>query len=204
MTVNGTAVPLYFVSPGQNNIILPQALPSTGSANLLVTRASTGQILGAAEIELASASPGLFTQAALGSGQLLAVNLQDSTVNNAAHPVVRGQFVILYGTGVGPVATPPADGAPATGQAASDFPQVLIRSSGTTTSSTGVVTTLPDFIPATVTYSGLAPGYAGLWQINVQIPINAQAGTAVVVRVYEKDIPNLDQNSGLSTTLVVN
>ncbi len=95
---------------------------------------------------------------------------------------------------------------PICGQAsASDLPQVLIASSGTTTtSSTGVVTTLPPFIPAMVTYSGLAPGYAGLWQINVQIPLNAQSGSAVVIRLYEKDIPNLDQSSTLTTTLAVN
>jgi uncharacterized protein (TIGR03437 family) len=195
VTVNGTPVPLYFVSPGQDNIIMPEVLPTTGTANLEAIRPSTGQILGAAEVQIASASPGLFTQGAVGSGQLLAVNLQDSTINSAAHPVTRGQFVILYGTGVGPVANPPADGMPATGQSAPDLPEVLIAASSTATSS---------FVPATVTYSGLAPGFAGLWQINVQIPLAAQSGSAVVIRVYEKDIPNLDQTSTLTTTLAVN
>jgi uncharacterized protein (TIGR03437 family) len=204
VTVNGTAVPLYFVSPGQDNIIMPEALPVNSPADLQVVRPSTGQILGAAEIQVASASPGLFTQGALGSGQLIAVNLQDGSTNSAAHPVIRGQYVILFGTGVGPVANAPADGAAASGQPASDLPQVLIASSGTTTSPTGVVTTLPKFIPATVNYSGLAPGFAGLWQINVQIPNNAQSGSAVVIEVYEKDIPNLDQGTTLTTTIAVN
>jgi len=127
--------------------------------------------------------------------------VQDATINNAAHPVVRGQYVILYGTGVGPVPNPPADGAAASGQPASDFPEVLIAAS-TTGTTTGTPT--PAFIPANVTYSGLAPGFAGLWQINVQIPINAQSGTAVVIRLFEKDIPNLDQTSTLTTTIAVN
>jgi uncharacterized protein (TIGR03437 family) len=201
VTINGTPVPLYFVSTGQDNIILPQSLPTTGSANLEAIRPSTGQILGAAEVELASASPGLFTQGAVGSGPLLAVNVQDSTINSAAHPVVRGQYVILYGTGVGPVPNPPADGAAASGQPASDLPEVLIAAS-TTGGTTG--TTTPAFIPANVTYSGLAPGFAGLWQINVQIPIGAQSGSAVVIRLFEKDIPNLDQTSTLTTTIAVN
>jgi uncharacterized protein (TIGR03437 family) len=196
VTVNGTPVPLYFVSPGQDNIILPQALPTTGSADLQALRASTGQVLGAAEIELASASPGLFTPGDLGSGQLLAVNVQDSTINSPAHPVVRGQYVILYGTGVGPVLNPPADGAAASGQQASDFPIVLITSSSTTAGAQPV--------QGIVNFSGLAPGFAGLWQINVQIPLNAQSGSAVVVKVFEKDIPNLDQGSSLTTTLAIN
>ncbi len=202
VTVGGTPAPLLFVSPGQDNVILPQSLATGGTADLLALRPSTGQILGGAEVQLAAASPGLFTQAAQGSGPALAVNVQDGTVNSSSHPVVRGQYVILYGTGVGPVTGAPADGQPASGQAAGDFPQVLIASSGTVVTSTGT-TTLPPFIPATVNYSGLAPGFAGLWQINVQIPVNAQSGSAVVIKVYEKDIPNLDQSSSLTTTIAV-
>jgi uncharacterized protein (TIGR03437 family) len=203
ITVGGTPVPLLYVSPGQDNVILPQTLPVSGTASLLSVRASTGQILGGAEIELAAASPGLFTSNASGSGQIVAVNVQDSSVNGPGHPVVRGQYVILYGTGVGPVPNPPADGAAASGQPASDLPTVLIQSSGTTTTASGGTVTLPKFIPATVTYSGLAPGFAGLWQINLQIPADAQSGGAVVIQVLEKDIPNLDENSTLTTTLVV-
>jgi uncharacterized protein (TIGR03437 family) len=60
------------------------------------------------------------------------------------------------------------------------------------------------FIPATVTYSGLAPGFAGLWQINVEIPMDAQSGNNVVIKVYEKDRPNLDESSGFNTTLAIN
>ncbi len=202
--VGATPVPLLFVSPGQDNIILPQGLPTSGSANLLAVRPSTGQILAGAEVQLTSASPGLFTLGALGSGPALAVNFQDGSINSTSHPVLRGQYVILYGTGVGPVPNPPADGMPATGQPAADLPQVLIASSGSTTSATGVVTQLPAFIPANVTYSGLAPGFAGLWQINVQIPQNAQSGNSVVIKVFEKDIPNIDQASSLTTTLAVN
>lgn len=196
ITVNGTPVPLLYVSPAQNNIVLPQNLVINGSADLLAVRASTGQIIAGAELELAPASPGLFTADASGAGQILAVNLPDGSINSTTHPAIRGQYVILYGTGVGPVANPPADGMPASGQSAPDLPTVLIGSSTGSGTST--------LIPATVTYSGLAPGFAGLWQINVQIPMNAQSGNNVVIKVYEKDRPNLDQTSSLNTTLAVN
>lgn len=196
ITVNGVPVPLLYVSPAQDNIVLPQNLVTNGSADLLAIRASTGQILGGAELELAPSSPGLFTADASGSGQVLAVNLPDGSINGTTHPAIRGQYVILYGTGVGPVPNAPADGAPASGQSAPDLPTVLVASSGGADS--------PAFIPATVTYSGLAPGFAGLWQINVEIPMDAQSGNNVVIKVYEKDRPNLDQSSGLSTTLAIN
>ncbi|HVY93194.1 MAG TPA: hypothetical protein VHA14_10610, partial [Bryobacteraceae bacterium] len=194
--VNGTPVPLLYVSPAQDNVVLPQDLVTNGSADLLAVRASTGQIIAGAELELAPASPGLFTADASGAGQILAVNLPDGSINSTTHPAIRGQYVILYGTGVGPVSNPPADGMPASGQSAPDLPTVLIGSSSGSGTST--------LIPATVTYSGLAPGFAGLWQINVQIPMNAQSGNNVVIKVYEKDRPNLDQTSSLNTTLAVN
>ena len=203
VTVNATAVPLLFVSPGQINAVLPNGLPAGGTADLQAIRPSTGQIFGGAELSIASASPGLFTLDASGAGPVLAVNFDDGSVNGPDHPVVRGKYVILYGTGVGPVANAPADGAPASGQPAPDFPLVLIASSGTSTNGTGGTTTLPKFIPATVTFSGLAPGFAGLWQINVLIPNDAQSGGAVVIKVFENSIPNLDQNSVLTTTLAV-
>jgi uncharacterized protein (TIGR03437 family) len=196
ITVNGAPAPLLYVSPGQDNIVLPRDLAPSGSADLLAVRASTGQIMAAAEIELAPSSPGLFTADASGSGQVLAVNLPDGSINGATKPALRGQYVILYGTGVGPVAGAPADGQPASGESAPDLPTVLVAAAdGTGTSA---------FIPATVTYSGLAPGFAGLWQINVLLPMEAQVGSNVVIKVYEKDRPNLDQTSGLTTTLAIN
>ena len=36
-------------------------------------------------------------------------------------------------------------------------------------------------VPATVSFSGLAPGFVGLYQVNVQVPENAPAGDAVPV-----------------------
>jgi uncharacterized protein (TIGR03437 family) len=36
-------------------------------------------------------------------------------------------------------------------------------------------------VPATVSFSGLAPGFFGLYQVNVQVPQNAPVGSAVSV-----------------------
>jgi uncharacterized protein (TIGR03437 family) len=36
-------------------------------------------------------------------------------------------------------------------------------------------------VNASVSFSGLAPGYVGLYQVNVQVPANAPSGDAVPV-----------------------
>jgi uncharacterized protein (TIGR03437 family) len=36
-------------------------------------------------------------------------------------------------------------------------------------------------VPATVTFVGLAPGWVGLYQVNVQVPANTHVGDAVPV-----------------------
>jgi uncharacterized protein (TIGR03437 family) len=38
-------------------------------------------------------------------------------------------------------------------------------------------------VPATVLWSGLAPGHVGLWQMNLGVPATAPAGDAVPLRV---------------------
>jgi uncharacterized protein (TIGR03437 family) len=43
-------------------------------------------------------------------------------------------------------------------------------------------------VNAQVAFSGLAPGFVGLWQLNVKIPDNAPTGNAVplVISIGEK------------------
>ncbi len=91
-------------------------------------------------------------------------------------PVSRGDFVQLYATGLG-TATPGGDpaGAPlATGQAA----PVSGDPSYATIAKPVIVV---GGQPASVIFSGIAPGYAGLYQVNFQIPANAAVGDNVPI-----------------------
>ena len=45
-------------------------------------------------------------------------------------------------------------------------------------------------VPAAVTFSGLAPGYAGLYQINVQVPDGAPAGPDVPIVLTIGGVPS--------------
>jgi uncharacterized protein (TIGR03437 family) len=201
ITVNGTPASLFYVSPTQINFGLSLNLPEGGTADLAVMRQSTGQIYAAAELPLASASPGLFVQGAAQSGPLAAIDVADSAgvnntgTNTATNPVIRGQYITLFGTGQGLVTNPPPDFQAASGLAPSIVTPVVILGSG----SNSVL------VPAAnIQYSGLAPGFVDLWQINVQIPPNAPTGT-VPVSVLMNSISsgNTNVSSQVVTTIAI-
>ncbi|MCU1324954.1 MAG: hypothetical protein JWN34_324 [Bryobacterales bacterium] len=191
--VNGTPAPLFYVSAGQINVQLSNGLAPGGSTDVQVVRLGNGQITGGAELQLASAAPGLFTSNGSGGGQVAAINFADNSINSPTNPVARGQTVILYGTGVGTVANAPADGTGATAATpAASKPLVVIGSS---------TTAVPE---ANVTYSGLAPTLVGVWQINMVIPDNAQTGSSVALRVFQNSIASTESSSpGGPTTIAI-
>ncbi len=184
--INGTPSALFFVSPGQINFPLPLSLPSAGTADVEVANSSTGQIYGAAEFDLASASPALFTGTGTGSGAVAALN-QDYSVNSASNPIAPGQVIQLFGTGQGPVTNAPPDGTASTGPVPTTVtPQVLLGPSGSAT-----------YVPsANIQYSGLAPGLVGVWQINILIPSTAPSGQ-VPIEILMDSIPS-DNPANLS------
>ena len=53
----------------------------------------------------------------------------------------------------------------------------------------------PDFVPdGDVQFSGLAPGFVGLWQINVKVPLNVPPADVIVVVSFHGQFSNQDAN----------
>ncbi len=155
---NGAPVPLFFVGTDQINFQVPYSASTSGTANLQVVEAATGRILGETTVALAPALPGIFTQAANGSGAAVAQN-EDGSLNSEKNPAVAGKVITLYGTGQGVVDNPPADG---------DIPNKAVSSPRAPTIFIGT-----EFVTgADVLYAGLAPTLVGVWQVNVRIPKN--------------------------------
>jgi uncharacterized protein (TIGR03437 family) len=153
---NGSPAPLFAVSPNQINFQVPNGAPQSGTADLQVLEAATGRVLGDSTVLMNAVDPGVFTQAANGSGAASAVNM-DGTVNSQSNPATSGQYISLYLTGLGYVPGAPPDGQAPTGAVpAPRAPTVFIQPETITGSA--------------IQYSGLAPGLVGVWQINVQIP----------------------------------
>lgn len=171
--LNGRAVPVSYVSPTQINFLTPNDAPTSGSMEVQVMRASTGQILAAGSIPMGPYAPGLFGNS--GNGQL-AANNQDGSINSASNPALRGTVITLYGTGLGNIPGAPPDG-DIPGQAIEGpRPRVIIGSG---------------FVPdENVQYSGLAPSLIGVWQINVKIPETVPPGATVPLSVILGSIPN--------------
>jgi uncharacterized protein (TIGR03437 family) len=55
---------------------------------------------------------------------------------------------------------------------------------------------------ADVLYSGLAPGLAGVWQIDVRIPEFVAPGDSVIVAVVYESVPSIDSQKMLTTIAV--
>jgi uncharacterized protein (TIGR03437 family) len=211
--VNGQPSPVQYVSPGQINFVVPFEAPTSGTAQVAMVNASTSQVLGSGSMTMNVAAPGFFiispapgvTPAA---GQIAALNCNivngacgDNTVNGTAHPVNPGSIIQLFltGQGSGLVPNAPPDGQGSSGQVTTaSQPVVYIGGS-----------------QGAVQYSGLAPGYPGLWQINVQIPDSANLkiipgfpnGVFPVLVDYQGLVTDPSTNIstyGLSTTIVIN
>ena len=150
--INGKAAPIYFVSAGQLNVLVPYA--TTGpTATIVVNNGGTNS--NTVTVPVAATCPGVYTldQSGSGAGAILHTNY---TLVNAANPATAGETVLIYLTGMGTVSPTLADG------------------------TAGVVTTLYKSVgdvavyvagkAAVVGFNGLAPGFPGLYQLNVTLP----------------------------------
>ena len=165
LIVNNKQVALFAVDSvnGQQqiNFQVPWEVASGPNATIAVSNGST---VGASiSVAVLAAQPGIFNYSAGGStfGAILHANFR---LANTADPAKPGETVLIYCTGLGAVSSPPADGEPGKGQPTVATPTVTIG--GT---------------KATVSFSGLAPGFVGLYQINVEIPDGLAAGNQPVV-----------------------
>jgi len=163
VTFNGPPAPLLYVSPSQINAQIPyETLP--GSVTMVVS--ANGVAQQPVAIAVADSAPGVF-QTSL--GQALAQN-HDGTWNTPTNRAKAGTWVTVYLTGLGNVTNQPANGAAAPGSPLSiaNLP----------------VTVLVDGVSATVQFAGLAPGFAGLAQVNFQVPnVTASVSNPLVIQV---------------------
>jgi uncharacterized protein (TIGR03437 family) len=189
--LNEQPVPLYFVSPGQINFLVPMNTPESGSADIQVVRPSTGEVIAATSIPLARVSPALFIQGSSAEGQIAALN-EDNSVNGASNPAAKLSVIQLFGAGQGFVRNAPEDGNVATGQLQTDEKPIVLMGTRFVEQSD-------------VLYSGLAPGLVGVWQINVRIPDFVAPGNQVDVVVQLQSVPSNigPANRRLRTTIAV-
>ena len=110
VTINGTAVPLLFVSPSQINAQVPWSLAGTSEVQLVVTN-ETGSS-SPVSANLAGVAPAIFTvdgkQAAAYIAATRTYTFNPGQISRIARP---GEYLRLYATGLGAVTNAPATGA---------------------------------------------------------------------------------------------
>jgi uncharacterized protein (TIGR03437 family) len=171
--MNGIAAPLFFVSAGQINAQVPWQLAGNRTINVRVV---TGNVQSnTAATSFLEGSPGIFL---LPQTTTAIVSHVDGSLVSAGNPASRGEVVILYATGLGPVTNTPASGAAGPGDPlARVIANAVVQVGGNTF--------------ATVHFAGLSPGFVGLYQMNIQLPNDAPVGDAVNVQVFSGGVSNV-------------
>jgi adhesin/invasin len=177
--INGVAAPLFYADANQVDFQIPTYL---GAGQITIQVLRNGQPGNRVSATVDSVAPRLFALRQLPSAPdgspFGVVNNSDGTLaipsnlGPAGHPAHRGDVITIFALGLGPVspAVNTGDPAPSVEPLARTTNQVQVTYGGSTLGAT----------TATAIYAGLAPGFAGLYQINVLIPLSAPTGNVPV------------------------
>jgi uncharacterized protein (TIGR03437 family) len=168
VVIAGEQLPLLFAGSGQINAIIPYDVAPNSTQQLIVQQNMTLSLPEA--VTIAPAQPALFTQDQSGAGIGVIVVLQPDGAGfeaDSSHPASAGDVLVIYCTGLGAV-----------------NPTVLAGSAGPASPPSNTSNTVTATIggqPAKVLFAGLAPGFAGLYQVNVLVPSGITAAPSVPV-----------------------
>jgi len=146
---------LIFVSPGQVNVQVPWELQGQSQAQVKMTiDFSYGNVV---TLALSDYAPAFFEN----NGVVAALDAKFSPIASG-NPARQGQVVQLFANGLGPLNNQPATGDPAVASplaTCKSVPAVMIGGKS-----------------AVGSFCGLAPGFPGLYQINVTVPTGLTPG----------------------------
>ena len=193
VTFNGTKAPLFFVAPGQINAQVPFEVTGSSATVQVTTPAGTSNT---ETINLAPASPAIFTTSQNGSGQAVVVFANTTTIVGPIksgtdwRPAKTGDTITIYMNGLGAVTPAINDGWNSCDQSicATDFSNLTLRNTAVRPVVTIGGVTVPDNL---ILFSGLTPAFAGLYQINVTIPdgITVSNQVPVVIQMGSTSSP---------------
>lgn len=152
--INGLPGNPYYVSPTQINFLIPpNLLPGPATVQLVIDGLAGPPV----SVTLGIASPALFQ---LDQQDVIAIRPDGSLITPAAS-AQPGDVVVLYATGLGQTVPPVGYGelpaSAASLKMLSDF-QVWLDGNSVD--------------PSAIGYAGVAPGFPGLYQINLTLPVS--------------------------------
>ncbi len=178
VTVNGRAAPLLYVSPMQINLLVPFAT----TESFATFQVNNNNVLSnAVTVYTSPTAPGVFTLTGLsgvaypaGIGPAAVTHLDYSLVTST-NPAVAGETLVLYLTGLGAVTPLVDDGAAGPSNPPSTANEYASMSIGVDILDSNGVDSI-----ANVGFAGLAPVFAGVYQINFNVPMGVASGEAYV------------------------
>jgi uncharacterized protein (TIGR03437 family) len=160
--INGYAAPVFYASPGQFNVQVPWEATGFAPFGVIVNGAPSNVQFAT----VSTYSPGVFAITHADGG---------SPVTDTS-PATANETVVVYATGLGPVS-----GAMVTGKPASTT-SLQPTSPNQATASIGGIN-------APISFSGLSPGFVGLYQVNVQIPANLPSLPPLIISIGGTSAP---------------
>jgi uncharacterized protein (TIGR03437 family) len=147
--VDGTAAAILFASAFQVNVQIP---PGT-APGVHTLRIESAYGTAQRQIAISTVAPAIFLLNGSSEGAVLN---QDNSINTALTPLPRGQVLQVYATGLG---------------ATTKQGQYSVTSTA--------VTAVVNGTELATGFAGLAPGYVGLYQVNVPIPATLPPGSGI-------------------------
>jgi uncharacterized protein (TIGR03437 family) len=150
--VGEVPAPVLYVSPTQVNFLVPSELQAGRVRLRLVLDGRNGPTV---DLQLAEVSPALFQA----DPEFVVAARSDGSVITPKSPAQSGEVVILYATGLGDTRPRPASG------------EIVQRASRLERLGAFRVTVGDLTVPVEdILYAGAAPGFAGVYQINLRLP----------------------------------
>ena len=148
--IDNVAMPILFATPFQINAVVPPAMaPGVHDMRIQSAYGSSQQA-----VMVSAVAPGIFL---IGNPPIGAITDQNFHLVQASSPLTRGQSMVIFATGLGAVTQ-------VAGQLSSTSAPVSVLLNGTE-------------LPAS--FAGLAPGFIGLYQVNVTIPAGTPPGLSI-------------------------
>jgi uncharacterized protein (TIGR03437 family) len=168
---NAQPCPLFYISPGQINFLIPYRAIA-GTVSIVVTRDGVAGF--PVDLQIHNTSPGLFLW---GDNQPVAIHLDGQLISGEL-PALPGEIIVIYAGGLGHTTPDTAGGHLATAAFPISFgPQLQVLLDGVPCP------------PGSILYAGLAPGFAGLYQINLWLPADAPPNPEIQLRIGEDSSP---------------
>ena len=169
-------MPLLYAGAGQVNALVPAGIVPNATYPLTVIRGTTQSV--PVPVTVTELQPGAYTVNTSGSGAGIVTNALTGQLISSSNPAHAGDFLVMYATGIGALIgqngeTPPGDGAPAP-------PTTVYHTVASLTATVGGIST-------PVLFSGLTPTFAGLYQVNIQVPLGVTPGSAVPINLTATD-----------------